>query len=174
MLRPVRLDLLLADGAEPPSHVENVRTLQSIYLERAAECTCIQPLLDANDLYGLWEYFSAVLSEMTEGPPREDTLLQIIAGKFQELGIQEDTISSLEDEIVGEAILWLHRLVPQQQEICSRIGVQQWQVLDDILAAPCARATTNRSEQKSALAAILSRLIINDSIHTGRKDNDPA
>lgn len=102
----------------------------------------------------------------TERPDRtqEETLLHTIQGKFQELGIQADTIDGVDDEVIGEAVLWLHRLLPQQQEVCSRLGTHTWPVLDDIRSAPCARATGHQSDHRDAVVRILSRM--------GEKKND--
>ena len=93
----------------------------------------------------MWETFADPLLEMIEGGCESNraALLHTLVWKLEQMNIDSHSIDELSDDDVAEAIVWLHRLLPQQQEICKRLG-EQWPVLDIIARAPCDRCEAQR------------------------------
>ena len=141
-IRHVRLDLLVPQGTEVPTHVGSTPTLQSIYRKRAKECMCIAPLLVDDDLYGLWESHMTAVCESDPADPLEQAFKHTVQWKMDDLGIAASNVplTGVPDRAVADATLWLHRILPQQEEVCRLTGQPCWPILTLIQSLPCAAA----------------------------------
>ena len=152
---PVQTNVPCHHGSEPPDVVAGFPTMQSLYRRCSSTCSCLDLLLVPHDLFGMWETFSDPLLEMMEGGCESNflALKHTLVWKLEQLNIHSHSVDELSEDEVAEAVVWLHRILPQQQEICTRLG-EQWPVLDIIARAPCDQC----EDQRQALRALCEHL----------------
>ena len=90
-------------------------------------------------MYGFWGYFlrEALTEDLSfTGIRTPEAFLTYNVHRY--LGeVIGTSVVDAPPERLAEAVKWLHRLMPQQDELCKRLNQEEWFILTLIRRLPC-------------------------------------